>query len=198
MFRKPRIQSRCLIVCLPGFRQPLLVASRKLLACVGKPKKITCGSFYHHYMLMIKTVRGQRSVESWNMHRRVRVEMRDKLVPVTSHLFGEVRKIGFRHSQIDKKGSFKGGWVSDNVTPEVFVLFVAKQLAPFKHSYVETVVADLSPECRTCKRWRARIRTGLALSSAKVSDVPRETGAKDGDSAKTFAARQWLLPLSFE
>jgi hypothetical protein len=169
---------------------------RKFLACVGKPKKITCGSFHRHDMLMIKTVCGKRHVESWNVHRRVRVEMRDELVPVPSHLFSEVREIGLRHSQVNKKAGFKGGWVSDNVAPKMFVLVVAKQLAPFKHSYVGTVVADLSPECRTRKGWRTRLRTGLALSSAKVGDVPSETGAEDDDSTETFTARQWFGPDS--
>jgi len=51
--------------------------------------------------------------------------MRDKLVPIPTHLFAEVDEIGGRHSEVSKKAGFKGRWVSDNVTPEMFVLFVA-------------------------------------------------------------------------
>ena len=50
--------------------------------------------------------------------------MRDKLVPIPAHLFGEVYEIGGRHSEVSKKVGFKGRWVGDNVTPEMFVLFV--------------------------------------------------------------------------
>jgi hypothetical protein len=50
---------RRLTVCLVGFLQALLVALREFLACVGKPKKITCGSFRRDDMLVIKTVCGE-------------------------------------------------------------------------------------------------------------------------------------------
>ncbi|HZZ24210.1 MAG TPA: hypothetical protein VFE60_17220 [Roseiarcus sp.] len=51
--------------------------------------------------------------------------MRDELVPVPANLFGEVREVGFRHFQVNKKAGFKGRGISDDVTPEMFVLFVA-------------------------------------------------------------------------
>jgi hypothetical protein len=41
-------------------------------------------------------------------------------------------------------------------------------------------------------RMRALGETGLALSGAKVGDIPREAGAEDHHSTETFAARQRL------
>ena len=75
--------------------------------------------------------------------------MRDELVPISTHLFRQVHEIGGRHFEVSKQAGFKGRWVSDNVAPEMFVLFIASQLAPFKHSYVERVGANLRPKCRT-------------------------------------------------
>jgi hypothetical protein len=37
--------------------------------------------------------------------------MRDKLVPIPTHLFGEVHEIGGRHSEVSKKAGFKSRWV---------------------------------------------------------------------------------------
>ena len=76
----------------------------------------------------------------------------------------------------------------------MLVLVVAKQLAPFKHGYVEKVVANLNPECRTRMGGAAHLRAGFALSGAKVGDIPSETGAEDDDSTETFAERQWFAP----
>jgi hypothetical protein len=186
----------CLTVCPPGFGQALLIALKKFLTCIGKPEKITCGCLQRHDMSMIKTVCGERSVEPWNVHRRVRIEMRDELVPVPTHLFGEVRKVGFLHSQIKKKAGFKGGWILDNVSPEMFVPVVAEQLAPFKHGYVKKVATNLTPESRMRTGRNPRLRAGWALSSAKIGEIPCETGAEDDDSTETFTARQWFAPES--
>ena len=76
----------------------------------------------------------------------------------------------------------------------MFVLVIAKQLAPFKHSYVEKFVADLVQNAETRIGKGPRLQAGLALSSAKVGDIPCETGAEDDNSTETFAARQWLAP----
>jgi hypothetical protein len=51
--------------------------------------------------------------------------MRDKLIPIPTHLLGEVREVGGRHSEVSKKAGFKGRRVSDNIMPEMFVLFIA-------------------------------------------------------------------------
>ena len=188
--------SGCLTIYPLGFGQALFIALRKFPACIGKPKKITCGCFHRHDMLMIKTVCGERSVEPWNVHRRVRVEMRDELVPVPTHLFGEVREVEFLHSQVGEEAGFKGGWIRDNVTPEMFIPVVAEQFAPFKHGYVEKVVTNLAPKSRMRRGWNARLRAGSALSSAKVGDVPCETGARGANPTETFTARQWFTPKS--
>ena len=189
-----RGSSSGLTICPLGFGQALFIASHEFLACIGKPKEIACGCFHRHDMPMIKTVCGERSVEPWNVHRRVGVEMCDELIPVPTHLFGEVREIGFLHSQVDKEVGFKGGWIRDNVAPEMFVPVVAQQLAPFKHGYVEKVATNLTPKSRMRTGWNARLRASWALSSAKVGDIPCETGAEDDNSTETFTARQWLAP----
>jgi hypothetical protein len=190
-------RSGCLTICPLGFGQALFIALHKFLACIGKPKKITCGCFHRHDMLMIKTVCSERSVEPWNVHRRVRVEMRDELVPVPTHLFGEVHEVGFLHSQVDKEAGFKGGWIGDNVTPEMFVPVVAEQFAPFKHGYVEKVATNLTPESRMRTGWNADLRARSALSSAKVGDVPCETGAEYDNSTETFTACQGFAPNQY-
>jgi len=51
--------------------------------------------------------------------------MRDELIPISTHLLRQVHEIGGRHFEVNKQAGFKGGWVSDNVTPEMFVLFIA-------------------------------------------------------------------------
>jgi hypothetical protein len=51
-----------LTVCLLSFLQALLVALREFLACVSKPKKITCGSFHRNDMLVIKLIAASAAV----------------------------------------------------------------------------------------------------------------------------------------
>ena len=67
-----------------------------------------------------------------------------------------VHEIGGRHFEVSKQAGFKGPWVSDNITPEMFVLFIAQQLAPLERSYVEKVGANLCPKCKTRLRGGAR------------------------------------------
>ena len=55
----------------------------------------------------------------------VGVEMHDEFVPVPTNLFGEVREVGFHHFQANKKAGLEGSGISDDVTLEMFVLFVA-------------------------------------------------------------------------
>ena len=40
--------------------------------------------------------------------------MRDKLVPIPTHLFGEVHEIGGLHTEVSEKPCFKGGGISNN------------------------------------------------------------------------------------
>jgi hypothetical protein len=181
-----------LTVCLLGLLQALLVALREFLACVGKPKKITWGSFDHNDMRVIKTVCGERGGQSCNVHLRVRIEMRDEFVPVPTHLFGKVRELGLRHFQVDKKAGFKGGWVSDNVTPAMFVLVVAKQLAPFKHGYVEKVVANLSLDVDVREQRSARPilapHRSLAIRLSQASGNQARTINTSESSALFFSS----------
>jgi hypothetical protein len=79
----------------------------------------------------------------------------------------------------------------------MFVLFIAQQLAPLKHGYVEKVGANLRPKCRTGMRGAARGRAGLILSGAKVGDIPCKTGGEDHNTTETFAARQSFKLISF-
>jgi hypothetical protein len=172
----------------------MVIALQKFLACIGKPKKITCGRFYRHNVLMIKIACGDRSVESWNVHRRFGVEMRDELVSVSTHPFREVRELRLLHSHAGQKVVFKGGRIHDDIAPEMLVSLVTEQLAPLKHGYVEKVATNLAPESRVRVGWNAGLRTRSALSRAKVGDIPGKTCTENYNSTETFTARQWLAP----
>lgn len=109
----------------------------QFVSWVGKVGQVAGSSFTAHNVTMIEPDCLLRGRQVRDPHHTVRIQMRNKPIPVTTHGFYEGLEFGDGHAKMSEEPDFKarsGCRITDDLPPGMFPFAITQELAPFENA----------------------------------------------------------------